>query len=171
MTGPSPYLSVMRYSGYFSGALYGSDFGTLIRGREAGHFVFGVPANDGNDSFAIVGPSDFASPAVLDRLLLNVTALGRLGVNSVSFPSTTLHISGTLRMADGGETCDADRAGAMRWHAESGQFQVCYGSGSWALLSSAAISGTALTDRIVSGTSSIIASQDRSVVRRQNIWR
>lgn len=95
------------------------------------------------------------------RLVIDQTN-GKVGIGAGFSPSTSLHLGGTLRMANGGEACDADRAGAVRWHEGSGQFQVCYGSGGWALLSSAATSGSTV-DRIVSGTSSVIASQDRSV--------
>lgn len=90
-----------------------------------------------------------------------ITDGGYIGIGAPT-PTTLLDVSGTIRMANGGEACDADRAGAMRWHAGAGQFQVCYGSGGWALLSSAATSGSTM-DRIVSGTSSVIASEDRSV--------
>lgn len=107
-------------------------------------------------------PGTSVGVSATERMRLN--QYGSLGIGT-SYPSTSLHVSGTLRMANGGEACDTNRAGAVRWHAGAGQFQVCYGSGGWALLSSAAVSGTLGTtpDRIVSGTSSVIASQDRSV--------
>src|SRR5690606_29041680 len=43
---------------------------------------------------------------------------------SAGTASTTLQVSGTLQVADGGETCDANRAGAMKWTGT--EFQVCY---------------------------------------------
>lgn len=70
---------------------------------------------------------------------MRLTQAGLLGINTVA-PSTSLHTAGTVRLGSGGESCDANRTGAIRW--ASSQFQVCYGSGGWALLSSAATSGT-----------------------------
>jgi len=81
-----------------------------------------------------------------------------INVNGV-IPSSTLHVSGTLRIADGGETCDAHRAGAIRYTSQS-IFQVCKGSGWLALQDEgSAASG----DRIVSGSTNIIANQDKSL--------
>lgn len=77
--------------------------------------------------------------------------------------SSTLHVGGGLRISQDTSattnTCDANRAGAMRWNGT--QFQVCYGSGGWATLSSAATSGTAVSgDRITSGTTSIVTNDN-----------
>ncbi|WP_142781088.1 hypothetical protein [Agrobacterium sp. T29] len=46
----------------------------------------------------------------------------KLGVN-VSSPSSSLHVSGTLRLTGGSETCDTNRLGAIRY--TSGSFDVC----------------------------------------------
>jgi hypothetical protein len=70
--------------------------------------------------------------------------------------------------ASGTTACDADRAGAIRWNGT--QFQTCFGSGGWALLSSAATSGTtAVSDRITSGTAQVIARSNADVSVTTNL--
>jgi hypothetical protein len=82
---------------------------------------------------------------------------GRMSIGTGA-PSTSLHVSGTIRIADGGEPCDSNRTGAIRYTSQS-TFEFCKGSG-W---QSMAAAGGASSDRIVSGTTSVIASEDRSV--------
>lgn len=83
---------------------------------------------------------------------------GNVGVGTPS-PNATLHVSGTIRIADGGEACDGDRAGAIRYTSGS-VFEFCKGSG-WESMANAA--GNVQSDRIVSGTTRILASEDRSI--------
>lgn len=106
----------------------------------------GVPAS--------MRPADIGCPSYAPY----VSAAGNVGIGTTA-PSNTLHVSGTLRLADGGEPCDTHRAGAIRYTSSS-VFQFCMGSG-WQNLSDAAGGGQA--DRITSGTTSVIATQDRSV--------
>lgn len=40
-------------------------------------------------------------------------------------PVAKLEVNGSLRIADGGETCDAGHLGAMRYNSGTGKFQVC----------------------------------------------
>lgn len=89
---------------------------------------------------------------------MRIDEFGNIGIGTIA-PSTTLHVSGTLRISNGGEACDANRAGAIRYTSSS-VFQFCMGSG-WQNLADAAGGGQA--DRITSGTTSVIATQDRSV--------
>lgn len=69
-------------------------------------------------------------------------------------PSSTLHVSGTIRMASGGEACDADRTGAIRF--TGGDFSVCRNGSAWETLT--AIAAGATPDRIISGTTSVVAN-------------
>lgn len=86
---------------------------------------------------------------------------GKVGIGVLS-PTTALHVSGTLRLGNGLEACTSGRSGAVRWTGT--QFQVCYGSGGWALLSSADVSGTVGSpDRIVSGTAQILARNNADI--------
>lgn len=77
-----------------------------------------------------------------------------VGIGGISRPRTALDVSGTLRIANGGEACDATLAGAIRY--ASGSFDFCDGGGTWKSLASMAGGGT--SDRIVSGTSAAIIS-------------
>jgi hypothetical protein len=93
---------------------------------------------------------------------------GQIGLGNalMNTPSSSIHTTGAIRIAQESSTtlntCDADRAGAIRW--QGSQFQVCYGSGGWALLSSADVSGTiGQPDRIVSGTAQIIARNNADI--------
>ena len=92
-----------------------------------------------------------------------ISESGNVGIGIVNpfiTPSTTLHVSGTLRLANGGEACDTNRAGAIRYSGTD--FQVCYGTGGWASLVDA--SGTTVTpDRITSGTTDVRARADGSI--------
>ena len=67
---------------------------------------------------------------------------GYVGVSTTN-PSTSLHVDGTLRIANGGEACDANRAGAIRYN--SGTFEFCAGS-AWQSLATVATSALALDD-------------------------
>ncbi|MER9336781.1 hypothetical protein NKJ06_22745 [Mesorhizobium sp. M0293] len=89
------------------------------------------------------------------QLLLNSGGNIGIGIQSTSIPSTSLHISGTIRIANGGEACDTNRSGAIRY--TNSTFQVCYGTGGWANLADAS-STVATADRITSGTAQVIAN-------------
>ena len=129
-----------------------------VNNGAAGWWTWGV---DGGDSNKFKLTDDYTLQPSSNPVLTVVRATRNIGMGTNN-PSTTLHISGTLRIADGGETCDSNRAGAVKWNGS--QFQVCYGSGGWALLSSAATSGTAVSaDTIVSGTTSIVANNNGSI--------
>ncbi|KAA3448608.1 hypothetical protein C7I87_20865 [Mesorhizobium sp. SARCC-RB16n] len=84
-----------------------------------------------------------------------VTTVGAMGIAmNGKTPSTTLDISGSLKLSNSGETCDTNRTGAIRY--VSGAFQGCDGTG-WSSFSNT--SGTTTTaDRITSGTAQVIAN-------------
>jgi len=111
-----------------------------------------LPESQGNALFAVQRNST-------NRLV--VTPFGRVSVgpNASVFPSTTLDIAGSLRLAADTSvttnTCDTNRSGAIRYNGTT--FQVCYGSGGWANLADAS-STVATADRITSGTAQVIAN-------------
>ena len=80
-------------------------------------------------------------------VLDNGNGLGiNIGNNSVS---ATLHVSGTIRMSDGGEACDTNRLGALKY--ASGAFYICQNTANgWEPLATAG--PTSLADRITSGS-------------------
>ncbi|MGU9982483.1 hypothetical protein ACJ4V0_20810 [Phreatobacter sp. HK31-P] len=88
------------------------------------------------------------------------TSAPRVGIGLVATPSASLHISGTLRLASGGEACDANRTGAIRYTA--GDFSVCRNGSSWETLT--AIAGGGTPDRITSGTSAVVVNSATSTV-------
>ena len=67
----------------------------------------------------------------------------RMGVRNI-YPSTTLHVSGTIRMADGGEACDANRTGAIKYG--GGDFSICRNGSAWESLSAVAAGAVSVTD-------------------------
>ena len=85
---------------------------------------------------------------------------GKVGIGTRT-PSTTLHLSGTLRIANGGESCDANRAGGIRYN--SGTFEFCDGGGTWESMATVAGGEGGTSDRIVSGTTSLVAGEDGSL--------
>ncbi|RYG60415.1 MAG: tail fiber domain-containing protein [Alphaproteobacteria bacterium] len=87
-----------------------------------------------------------------------ITRTRQVGINTLA-PSTSLHVAGTIRMADGGESCDANRTGAIKF--TGGQFYVCKTAGSWDTLTTSG--AAAATDRIISGTTSVTANNNTSV--------
>ncbi|MCP5404695.1 MAG: hypothetical protein H6922_00500 [Pseudomonadaceae bacterium] len=84
------------------------------------------------------------------NIRMYITNTGLVGVATTN-PSTSLHVAGTIRIANGGEACDANRAGAIRY--AGGTFEFCGGS-SWQSISALAGYG----DRIVSDTTSIVVN-------------
>src|SRR5690606_24314227 len=85
-----------------------------------------------------------------------------IGVGLV-YPSATLHVSGTISATEAIQvgtsrlTCGAGIAGALRYHGSNIQF--CNGV-AWGNLVGAA---EAMGDRIVSGSTSIIAHENQSL--------
>ena len=68
-----------------------------------------------------------------------VNSGGRVGIGMTS-PETKLHVAGSVMFGDGGETCGATYAGAVRYN--SGNLELCDGS-SWEALGLASSSGVA----------------------------
>lgn len=73
-----------------------------------------------------------------------LSRFGNLGVGGISAPSATLHVSGTIRMADGGEACDANRTGAIKY--SGGDFSICRNGSAWESLSAVAAGAVSVTD-------------------------
>jgi len=72
---------------------------------------------------------------------------------SYAHVNSSAAVSGTLRISNGGETCDSDLTGAIRF--TGGVFEFCSGS-SWQSLSAAA--GGGVPQAIVSGTTNVTAN-------------
>ncbi len=88
-----------------------------------------------------------------------ITTRGDVGINIYpTQPSASLHVSGTLLLANGGEACDANRLGAIRY--TGGDFSFCRNGSAWESLATVA----SASDRIVSGTSSVIVNSATGIV-------
>lgn len=86
--------------------------------------------------------------------------MGNVGVRTGS-PTTGLHVNGTLRLANGGEACDANRLGAIRYTGVD--FSFCRNGSAWETLTSLA-GGGGLSDRITSGTSAVVMNSATGIV-------
>lgn len=73
--------------------------------------------------------------------------------------ASALHVSGTIKMSDGGESCDTNRKGAIKYTAN--EFYLCRNGSAWESLTS--IASAATPDRITSGTTSLIANTGGSL--------
>lgn len=87
-----------------------------------------------------------------------VKASGHVGIGK-SNPATALEVSGTLRIANGNENCDANRLGAIKY--ENNDFYLCRNGTVWESLASIGSGGT--PDRLISGTTQAIAYQNTSL--------
>jgi hypothetical protein len=72
-----------------------------------------------NDTLTFGGNATFAEG--------NVTFNNNVGINTAT-PQARLDVAGTIRVGNGGEACDSNRTGAIRWNGTV--FQGCNGT-SW----------------------------------------
>lgn len=84
-----------------------------------------------------------------------------LGLSFIGVPQTALQVSGTIRFANGGEACDANRTGAIRY--AGGDFSFCRNGSVWETLTSLG-GGGGLGDRITSGTSAVVVNSATGIV-------
>lgn len=101
---------------------------------------------------------------------MRIDASGNVGVGTAT-PSTQLHVTGTVRVGDGGETCDGTLTGAVRFN--GGNLQFCPGVAGWTTLATGSTAISALTgDVTASGSGSVaatIANQAVTFAKIQNI--
>lgn len=155
--GTSAPSSALHIVGISDSAVSGLTFGdTLGIGRAS---LFPLSNNSlglqllANGSFNIRS----ASSATLARFNPSNMRIG-FGPGAGEDPSATVHVLGTLRLANGGEACDANRTGAIRY--TGGDFSFCRNGASWETLATVA----SASDRIVSGTSSVIVNGAASTI-------
>ena len=98
---------------------------------------------DSNSNFA------FSRGGTTNALIMTQSGSIAVGGN-IADPSTSLDISGTLRMTDSGETCDSNRLGAIKY--TSNEFYVCRNGSSWESFTSIATGAAAAVDRITSNS-------------------
>jgi hypothetical protein len=84
-------------------------------------------AEDGTPTCIDVGPTDSGPWEEVPSTSHIRYAGGRVGVGPNS-PSVALDVQGSLRIADGGETCGPSIEGAFRWNATSKKPEVCNGT-------------------------------------------
>ncbi|HVV71635.1 MAG TPA: hypothetical protein VHI52_09080, partial [Verrucomicrobiae bacterium] len=85
-----------------------------------------------------------------------------IGIKTTS-PTADLDVSGTLKIADGGEACDTSRLGAIKY--TSGAFYLCQSAANgWQTLASISdTTGAGATDRIVSGSTQMVAYPNNTI--------
>jgi hypothetical protein len=124
--------------------------------------------NSDGQSFKILEPYT-ANPAgslsflnvVGNQVLMALTSDSRLIIGAGATPSATLHVSGTLEIANSGEACDANRLGAIKYTAN--EFYVCRNGSAWESLTS--IGGGAGTgDRITSNSQAGIIANSTGTI-------
>ncbi|KYG64794.1 hypothetical protein AZI86_11355 [Bdellovibrio bacteriovorus] len=111
---------------------------TFIRYQpdDASHiWTTGVDVSDGG-KFKIAADSSNIGPGFGD--ILTVTTAGSVGIGTTT-PSAKLHVAGSVIVGNGGETCSASLAGALRYSSSSIQF--CNAS-TWVTLGTGSSSGT-----------------------------
>ncbi|PZP39047.1 MAG: hypothetical protein DI585_05400 [Pseudomonas fluorescens] len=121
--------------------------------------LMGIGNNSNGSGLRNRGYIGFSNAAI--PLIINAkTVISTGAAVNVSGPSTTLDISGTLKIANSGETCDTDRLGAIRYNGSA--FSVCANTtNGWEPL--ATTGGSASADRITSGTTGVYTYTDTSV--------
>ncbi|MCA3244597.1 MAG: hypothetical protein INF43_04770, partial [Alphaproteobacteria bacterium] len=159
-------------TGYFGGNVgigYASTSATVhisnsgtVTGSSGGGLVIG-PINAANLVLDTGGVTARTNGAY-SNLGLNQYSTGRVNIGSFGatvgvamqaiVPSATLHVSGTIRIANSGEACDANRTGAIRY--TGGEFSFCRNGTAWETLTSIAQGAAGLADRITSGTTQMV---------------
>lgn len=91
---------------YNSGTLLGGISVRRMNADDSGSMIFTI--------------TDGGTEAEAMRILRN----GHIGIGTVA-PNVRLGVNGTLRVADGGEACDANREGGIRYEAGSDTFFFC----------------------------------------------
>jgi trimeric autotransporter adhesin len=86
-------------------------------------------SKDGSLRFGTLGPNAGAI-SILATEKMRIDSSGNVGIGT-TLPTVRTHISGTLRIGDGGELCAAAGAGSLKWNGTAIQF--CDGT-SWASL-------------------------------------
>jgi hypothetical protein len=71
-----------------------------------------------------------------------IKADGQIGMGMVD-PDTKLDVEGSLKIAYGGEACDAAREGGIHYNSSDNNFYVCQTAGSWSVLATGTPSAAA----------------------------
>ena len=145
-SGPSAYLNLAlnnKTSGAYKSAIDFQNSGTT-------KFSLGTDyQGNGTNNFGL-----FDNSAGVHRWF--VDSAGNVGIGTTA-PATKLQVNGSVLVGDGGETCGATYAGAIRYN--GGNLQFCNGTPPWSTLGIAGAGVTALTgDVTASGTGSVAAT-------------
>jgi hypothetical protein len=140
--------NAIRGNVYWDGATYrnySAGYGqTMIMNSSLGYLIFGNTATSGAAN---------AAATILTRMVMDPS--GKVALGGGIYPSATLDVSGTLKIANGGEACDASRLGAIKY--QSNSFYICQDvAHNWEPL--ATLGAFSASDRITSGTTNVITN-------------
>ena len=115
-------LGSMAFFGY-DGVNYSSNASARMRARAAEDFSVGSMGTSLEFMTTSLGEGNAEKRIVID-------GNGNIGMGSdIDYASARLHVDGTLKIAYGGEACDADREGAIRFVSASNSFAFCADTG------------------------------------------
>jgi len=102
-----------------------------------GSFYFFQPQNDLSYAEAYIGAikpaSGSSAPIVLGQATgsssyqerMRIDTSGQVGIGTDT-PLANMDVNGTLKVADGGQTCDDSHKGLIRYNAGTGKLQICH---------------------------------------------
>jgi hypothetical protein len=112
----------------------GANIGNGVSGPSAAAILFFADGNHTSNN--LPGRIEFhttpaGSNTIMERMRISAGGLVGVGDYSAADPDTRLDVAGTIKMAYGGEACDASREGAMHYDSSDDTFYVCATAGSW----------------------------------------
>ena len=130
-------------------------FGASNSSVQQGAYFGGVSTPSAtNNGLAFVWGQRTGTSSYSERMRMDSD--GNVGIGTTA-PATRLQVGGSFLVGDGGETCGATFAGAIRY--SGGNLQFCNGTPPWSTLGVAGAGITALTgDVTASGTGSVAAT-------------
>ena len=113
-------------------------------GTPDAHVEISANGSTGGDAFLVSSDDDN------DGDLFTVEESGNIGIG-VTAPNTKLDTDGTIKIAYGGEACDASREGAIHYDSAADTFYFCATAGTWEAITLGSGTLAALSDTNIAG--------------------